>query len=125
MSEHRDVRADEYRDEGWWRDRTLLDDFLAHAAAPPDRIAVVGHRADAPPVRLTYGELAATVDRWAAALAAAAVRPGDGVPFHLPNRWQFVALHLACARVGAVTNAILPILREREVRFICERLGSQ
>jgi cyclohexanecarboxylate-CoA ligase len=125
MSEHRDVRADEYRDKGWWRDRTLLDDFLAHAAAHPDRIAVVGHRADAPPVRLTYGELAATVDRWAAALVAAAVRPGDLVSFQLPNRWQFVALHLACARVGAVTNAILPILREREVRFICERLGSK
>ena len=75
-------------------------------------------------MRLTYGELAATVDRWAAALVAAAVRPGDVLSFQLPNRWQFVALHLACARVGAVTNAILPILREREVRFICERLGS-
>ena len=52
------------------------------------------------------------------------MEPGDVVSFQLPNWWRFTALHLACARVGAVTNAILPILRRREVQFICERLGS-
>ena len=31
--------AAHYHEQGWWRDRTLLDDFLDQAAARPDRVA--------------------------------------------------------------------------------------
>jgi cyclohexanecarboxylate-CoA ligase len=115
---------DEYQDVRYGRDRTLIDDFRDHASAHPERPAIIGHRADAPPTTLTFGELAGIVDRYAAALVELGVGPGDVVSFQLPNWWQFTALHLATARVGAITNAILPILRSREVRFICERVGS-
>ncbi|MBZ0148246.1 MAG: AMP-binding protein, partial [Pseudorhodoplanes sp.] len=32
-----------------------------------------------------------------------------------PNWWQFVALHLAAARIGAISNPLMPIFREREL----------
>ena len=35
-----------------------------------------------------------------------------------PNWWQFVALHLAALRLGAITNPIMPIFRERELAFM-------
>ena len=44
--------------------------------------------------------------------------PGDVVSFQLPNWWQFVALHLGCVRAGAITNPLMPIFRERELRFM-------
>ncbi|MFC4945105.1 AMP-binding protein [Pseudonocardia sp. GCM10023141] len=117
--------AARYREQGWWRDRTLIDDFREHAERTPDRVAIVTHRAGQGRERITYGRLSELVDRFAAALLELGVRPGDVVSFQLPNWWQFTALHLACARIEAVTNAILPILRHREVQFICERLGSR
>ncbi len=36
----------------------------------------------------------------------------------LPNWWEFAALHLACVRVGAIINPIMPIFRERELSFM-------
>ena len=36
----------------------------------------------------------------------------------LPNWWQFVALHLACLRIGACTNPLMPIFRSRELSFM-------
>jgi cyclohexanecarboxylate-CoA ligase len=36
----------------------------------------------------------------------------------LPNWWQFTVLYLACSRVGAVLNPLMPIFRERELSFM-------
>lgn len=36
----------------------------------------------------------------------------------LPNWWQFAALAFACWRIGVVINPMMPIFREREVRFM-------
>lgn len=110
---------------GWWRERTIVDDLIDHAAQTPGKPAIIAHRAGAGVESLSYAELKATVDRYAAALLALGVRPGDVVSFQLPNWWQIAAVHLACGRIGAVTNAILPILRRREVSFILGRLGSR
>lgn len=43
---------------------------------------------------------------------------GEVVSCQLPNWWQFTALHLACMRIGAVTNPLMPIFRERELSFM-------
>lgn len=113
------------RARGWWRDRTLVEDLLEHAANQPEKIAIVSQHADRPTESLTFGELAVVVERFASVLLELGVQPGEAVSVQLPNWWQFAALHLACARIGAVTNPILPILRRREVEFICEQLGSR
>ncbi|WP_374448049.1 AMP-binding protein, partial [Stella sp.] len=112
-------RAQAMRAAGLWHDRTVLDDLDRWAAEAPGRLAVVDHNsATGQASRLTYGELAARVDRIAAALAALGVGPGDVVSWQLPNWWQFTALHLAAMRIGAVSNPLMPIFRERELRFM-------
>lgn len=110
---------------GWWRDRTLVDDLHDHVSERPDKVAIVSHHADRPVETLTFAQLGEVVDRYSSVLLDLGVRPGEAVSFQLPNWWQFTALHLACARIGAVTNAVLPILRRREVAFICDRLASR
>ena len=114
-----------YRSTRWWREQTYLDDFRAAACRAPDRAAIVGHRAGrARPDTLTYRRLAGLVDRFAGGLLQLGVRRADIVAVQLPNRWEFAALTLACARIGAVIAPIMPIFREREVRHILQRTRS-
>jgi cyclohexanecarboxylate-CoA ligase len=40
------------------------------------------------------------------------------VAFQLPNWWEFIALFFACSRIGAVANPLMPIFRQRELRFM-------
>ncbi|MET4028096.1 acyl-coenzyme A synthetase/AMP-(fatty) acid ligase [Marinobacter sp. MBR-99] len=54
----------------------------------------------------------------AAGLAAMGIDKGDLVACQLPNWWQTTALHLACIRIGAILNPLMPIFRERELRFM-------
>ena len=42
----------------------------------------------------------------------------DVVSCQFPNWWQFTALSLACVRIGAIINPIMPIFRERELKFM-------
>ncbi|MGI5171121.1 AMP-binding protein [Spirillospora sp. CA-253888] len=117
--------ADAWRASGWWRDETFLDDLRRAALATPDRTALVSrHVAGGPRETLTWAELADTVERLAAGLAAIGVRRGDVVAAQLPNGWRFVALTLACARIGAAIGPIVPIMRRREVEFALRLTGS-
>jgi cyclohexanecarboxylate-CoA ligase len=38
----------------------------------------------------------------------------------LPNWWEFVVTALACGRIGAVVNPLMPIFRERELSYMLE-----
>jgi cyclohexanecarboxylate-CoA ligase len=121
------AEADRYRQEGWWRDRrTYLDDFDDVVAAAPDKVAIVGHRhgTRGRPTVLSYRQLDRSVDRFAGALLSLGVEPGQVVSVQLPNDWTFAALSLACGRIGAVINPLVPIFRERELRFILGRTES-
>lgn len=40
------------------------------------------------------------------------------VSCQLPNWWEFTLLYLACSRIGAVLNPLMPIFRERELEFM-------
>jgi cyclohexanecarboxylate-CoA ligase len=103
----------------YWPDRTLLDALDAARTAHADEVAVVGHvHATGTRHVLTRAELADRADRIAAGLLDLGVQPGQVVSAQLPNWWQLIALHLACLRVGAVTNVVMPIFRERELAFM-------
>ncbi|MCD2195125.1 AMP-binding protein [Actinomycetospora endophytica] len=102
-----------------WPGRTLLDHLDEAVAHRPDTLAVVGYtHADDGRRALTYAELAARVDRVAAGLLDLGVQAGQVVSMQLPNWWQLPVLSLACLRVGAVTNALMPIFRTRELEFM-------
>lgn len=52
--------------------------------------------------RLSYRELDALADRWAAWLRRLGVSPGDRVAILAHNRLEFLPLYYACVRLGAV-----------------------
>jgi cyclohexanecarboxylate-CoA ligase len=111
---------------GFWLDKILLDDLDRWTAKVPGRIAIVDHNSmTGARTVLSYAELARRVDRLAAGLARLGVGRGDVVSLQLPNWWQFIALHLAALRLGAITNPIMPIFRERELSFMLRLAESK
>lgn len=107
------------RAAGLWPDRLLLDGLDRWTQETPERVAVVS-TSSLTGVRtvLTYAELSARVRRMALGLARLGIERSDVVSYQSPNWWQFLALHLACLRIGAISNPLMPMFRERELRFM-------
>lgn len=61
----------------------------------------------------------------AAAFAARGIGAGTMVSWQLPTTLETVVVMAALARLGAVQNPIIPILREHEVGFITAQLSSE
>jgi cyclohexanecarboxylate-CoA ligase len=112
------ARTAYYREQGWWREDTFLDDLARAAQTRPDVPAIIAYEGGKHAATLSYREYAATVDRFAAALAALGVGPGDVVVVHLPNWWMLNPLYLACARVGAVVAPTIPAFAGRELGHV-------
>src|SRR6202171_1223762 len=108
-----------FREAGYWLDKTV-DQLLSEAIArTPDKISIIADRADREQARrLTYRELGNLVDRAASSLNRLGVGPRDVVTVQLPNWWEFVVTALACSKIGAVFNPVMPILRERELLYV-------
>lgn len=103
----------------YWPDRILTDCLDDSVVRHPDKVALTGGNSmTGSTVTLSWRQLRRLVDRMAAGLAALGVERGDVVACQLPNWWEFVALHLACVRIGALTNPLMPIFRERELRYM-------
>lgn len=114
-------RRAQMRSQGWWRDTTINDALDQAAQQWPDRLALVGQRTgegEGAAQSFNYAQLARMADRVAIGLWRLGVRPADVVACQLPNVWQFTVLYLACARIGAVLNPLMPIFRERELLFM-------
>jgi cyclohexanecarboxylate-CoA ligase len=118
--------AAEMTAQGYWRNRLVLDYLDDAIASTPDKTAIVAHRAlDNRVTTLTFAALDLASRRVARGLRENGIGVGDVVSFQLPNWWQFIALHLGCVRVGAVSNALMPIFRERELRFMLGHAESK
>ena len=104
---------------GIWIDRTVFDYLDDALARGPERPAITSYSGESgAKTSLSYGELDRLSRRLALALINLGVEPGDVVSLQLPNWWQFNAMHLACARIGAITNPLMPIFRERELSYM-------
>ncbi|XVX19598.1 AMP-binding protein [Actinomycetota bacterium] len=104
---------EQYTSQGYWIDKTITD-FLDEAAERvPDKTAFIDSRR-----QITYAELKRDADRCALGLLEMGIEPGDVVSYQLPNWIEFIVLQLACTRIGAVNNPLIPIYREREVGFM-------
>ena len=73
---------------------------------------------------LTFREYRDAALRCAAGLQALGVREETVVSWQLPTTLEALTLVAGLARLGAVQNPILPILREREVGFITAQTGA-
>lgn len=113
-----------YVTERLWRQKaTIYDDVRRAAAATPEKPAFITLDSDRRSV-MTYSEFVTAVDLAAGNLARLGVDHGDVITLQLPNGWQLNTLILACARIGAIANPIVPIMRRREVEYIMRLTGS-
>ena len=104
---------------GLWLNRLFSDALDEVAARDPDAVAIVDHNSMTDTAtRMTYGELQRVSVRLACALAAHGVERGDVVAVQLPNWWHYAALYIACVRIGAVINPLMPVFRERELEYM-------
>lgn len=116
----------EYYGQGWWRDRTVIDDFLEQVERNPDATAIISYRAGRQePDRHTYAELETLSRRITGGLIDLGVEKGDTVSLQLPNGWEFPALVYGILRAGALVNPLVPIFRSRELEFILGRTKSR
>jgi fatty-acyl-CoA synthase len=115
-------------DKGEWRgmpDGLRQSESLARFLA---RLA--GNFADAPAViwgaeRVSFAALDAESRRLARGLADLGIARGDRVALWLPNTPAWLALHFACARLGAITVAINTRFRSAELADIVARSGAR
>ncbi len=112
--------AARYRAAGHWRDRALGHWMWHWAGRFGDRVALVDGE-----LRLTYRQLAEHVDACAESLHAAGLRAGDRIVVQLPNRWEFVALVLGCARAGVVPVLALPAHRQHELGYLVRHADAR
>ena len=91
------------------------------AAATPDALAAV----DEDGRTLTWAESKTEAERAAAGLARHGIGARDVVSWQLPTWLESKILVLALARLGAIQNPMLPIYRDREVRFITQQTKAR
>lgn len=102
-----------------WQDKTLLEYFDAAVAKHGNKPAVIGYRKESNDKQSkTYAELLGLSDRLAAGLLHQGICKGDVISFQLPNWWEFVVVYLACMRIGAISNPLMPIFRESELNYM-------
>lgn len=112
-------RRPSMRESGHWRDETLLDHLARAVAKMPGKTAVIAAQSEqGRETRLTYEELDRLSDLVALSLEERGIGHGDVVSFQLPNWWEFTVLHLACLKLGAISNPLMVIFRERELNFM-------
>lgn len=92
---------------------TLFDAFEKALANTPDKTLVVAGEK-----RWSYREVGERVEALAANLAALGIGHGDAISLQLPNWAEFMVIHLAATRLGAITNPLLPIYRAKELGYI-------
>ena len=96
------VRGALYRQQGYWRDETIVGLIAVATARTPEKIAV----RDASGMALSYGELARRSAAVAGFLAEQGVGKGNVVTICLPNWCDTVTAFLATLRLGAIVNPV-------------------
>lgn len=74
--------------------------------------------------RFGFGEFHRFAENVAGRLYEHGVRAGDVVSWQLPNTVEAMAVSMALARLGAVQNPLIPMLREPDVEFIVTQVKS-
>ena len=79
-----------------------LTDLISHSASNyPDGVAIIDRDNT-----WTYSALLESSQRLATGLQNLGIGTGDRVAFWLPNIAAYLALHLACGRLGAITVSV-------------------
>lgn len=103
-----------------WPNKTIIDYLHEAIEKNPKKTAIIDKDS-----RYTYEELGKLVDRVALGLLEIGLKKGDVISFQLPNWNEFIILHFAATRIGAISNPLVPIYREREVVFMVKMAESK
>ncbi len=120
QAEVSEARCRLHESRGEWPHANLTTLLARRAQATPDRVLFVADGR-----RFTSVDVQRGADRLAAGLVALGIRTGDVVSWQLPNWIEAAFLTFALDRIGAISNPLLPILREREVSFICRQVKAR
>jgi fatty-acyl-CoA synthase len=96
--------------------------FSQAVAEHGERLALVVRHQQ---TRLTYRELGERVDELALALLDRGIQVGDRIGIWSPNRYEWVLVQLATARIGAIMVCINPAYRTSELGFVLGQSGCR
>ncbi len=105
--------------EHWYPKRRLGDLYDEAAARWPDREALLFEGR-----RYTFAEVAAKVDEAARALIRLGVGPGEHVSIWLVNCDDWIFIHFALAKIGAVSVPINTRFRSRDLAYVLKQSDS-
>lgn len=110
-----------YRNNGFWGDATLLDYWNMSVKSVPEKTAV----SDSHGGCYTYKKLDEDAAHVASFLHKEGIKSGDFISFQLPGWAEFTVVLIACLKVGAVANPILPNFRSTELKYILNQCESK
>lgn len=119
-------RKEKMLQQGYWLNTTILESLNQAVHQNPDKVALVSYKTEEQSEKsLTYREILHTAQKIALGLKNLGVQKQDIVSCQLPNWWEFTLLYIACRRIGAVLNPLMPIFRERELSFMLKHTESK
>ena len=112
--------------QGHWLNQTILDFLRSAVEKNPDKTALVRFKVENQTEQtFSYQQIWDMTNKIALGLKQLGVEKNDVVSCQLPNWWEFTLLYLACSRIGAVLNPLMPIFRERELEFMLKHGESK
>jgi len=102
---------------------SFLRTFTENARKYPNKIAL--EFIDLPLQRVTYAELNDLVNRTAGYLQSLGLQPGDRVALQLSKSLEFILLHLAIIRVGAISLPLNLAYPPDELSYFLEDSGAK
>ena len=101
---------------------TIGENLRRTAARHGDREALVVRSQN---YRATYRELYDATSVLARALIASGIEKGDRVGIWAPNRFEWVIVQFATARIGAILVNINPAYKSSELRYVLQQSGAK
>lgn len=102
---------------------SFLNSFIENTQKYPDKVAL--EFIDPPLQRVTYAEMDRLVRQTAVYLQNFGVQPGDRVSLQLSKSLEFILLHLAVVRLGAISLPLNLAYPPDEIQYFLEDSGAK
>ena len=112
----------DYRRRGYWQGRLFVDFVDSHAAADPDKIAIIEAASQ---IRLSYKQIRDKTKNLAVGLIRLGISKSDVVAIQTPNWHELVICHLALNRIGAIFLPLHHGFREADIRHLLKHTSAK
>ncbi|MDD9149197.1 medium-chain fatty-acid--CoA ligase [Sporolactobacillus sp. CQH2019] len=115
------LRRDEYRKNGYWGDATLNDYWQMAVSGYPNKVFVRDNLGSCQ----RFKEVDHLAGKLASYMKKRGIIPGDVISVQLPAWSEFFIIGIACFKIGAVINPILPNYRGHELVHILNKCRTK